>query len=168
MADICMDTNVLADFLMQYFASPRVTGFVVTESTHMSHNLCLRINSLLHSHYRYQDIGEPPFGLLVASSAAFVELARKFDSIFNGQVTLSQFAAFIDAPPSFFTIEPLGFDVLRQLVELPSSCKVRGEYKGIEAMDNLHVATARVRENCVLAATDIKLVAAYGREILLL
>ncbi|MDD2598120.1 MAG: hypothetical protein PHO37_02685 [Kiritimatiellae bacterium] len=167
MADICMDTNILADFLKQYFSPRKITEFVVEESIHMHHNHCQRINTLLRSHYRYQDSGEPPFGLLVASSVAFVELARKFDSIFKGQVTINQFAAFIDDPPPFFTIEPLGLDVLRQLVALPSCCKIRGKHKGIEAIDNLHAATACIREDCALAVTDAKLVAAYKKETLL-
>jgi len=163
MADISMDTNVLADFLIQYFNTNTQSRFLLRESCHINENVCLRINSLLNSHYRYEDTGEPPFGLLIASSVAFVELARKFSIIFDSCVTISQFAAFIDSPPDFFTIEPLGFDALRHLIKLPSVCKLGGEYRGIEAMDNLHVATVLVRENCVLAATDAKLRAAYGK-----
>jgi hypothetical protein len=163
MADISMDTNVLADFLIQYFNTNTRSRFLLRESCHINENFCLRINSILNSHYRYEDTGAPPRGLLIASSAAFVELARKFNIIFNGSVTISQFAAFIDSPPTFFTIEPLGFDALRQLIQLPAVCKLGGEYRGIEAMDNLHVATVLVRDNCVLAATDAKLMAAYGK-----
>ena len=162
MADICLDTNVLADFLKQYFYSSVRTGFTVGESQHISRSLGYRINSILNSHYRYEIDGIPPFGLIVASAIAFIELSRKFDSIFAGQLTVDQFAAFVDSPPSFFTIEAMGFDVLRSLVELPSTCWLAGEQKGIEAVDNLHVATARVRDDCVVAATDQKLVAAYG------
>lgn len=168
MGDICMDTNVLADFLTQYFSSHRISEFLVTESTHIRDVFCQRINSILYSHYRCQDTGDLSLGLLVASSVAFVELARKFDSIFKGKVSISQFAAFINDPPVYFTIEPLGFDVLKQLIELPAFCMIRGDIKGIETADNLHVATALVREHCVLAATDTKLVAAYGNDSVLL
>jgi hypothetical protein len=163
MGDISMDTNVLADFLIQYFNANTNARFILEESHHISVIFCQRINSILNSYYRYEDTGEPPLGLLIASSVAFIELARKFDIIFNGRVTINQFAAFIDSPPDFFTIEPLGFDALRQLIQLPSVCKLGREFRGIEAMDNLHVATVLARENCVLAATDEKLLAAYGK-----
>lgn len=162
MADICMDTNVLADFLLQYFSSATRAWFNVSESKHINRDLCYKINSLLNSHHRVENTGIPPFGVLVASAVAFVELARQFDRIFAGQITVEQFAAFLDSPPDFFTIEPLGFEALRELVALPSHCWLGSEERGIEAMDNVHVATARIRQSCHLAATDQRILAAYG------
>lgn len=107
------------------------------------------------------------FGLLVVSVVAFVELARQFDKILGNHISLDQFAAFVDSPPGYFTIEPLSFDVLKELIHLPTICWINGEKKGIEAMDNIHVATARMREHCRLAATDSRIIAAYRNSDLL-
>jgi predicted nucleic acid-binding protein len=51
--------------------------------------------------------------------------------------------------------------------QLPNFAKMpNGELKTLEGTDNYHVATMRVRESCLLATTDMRLRAAYEKEVI--
>mgnify|MGYP000939271724 CR=1 FL=1 len=121
--------------------------------------LVKRINQIIryHSDFSWNDDGEP--GLVVASAFAFIEIARKFDAIVMQRFSVTQFAAFIDAPPNWFKISPVDKDLLPALHGLPANVIIEnGSQRPLELADAIHVATAISREKFLLVATDERII----------
>jgi predicted nucleic acid-binding protein len=150
MNDILLDTNLLADFLAVYF-SPKFhsTGKFVPYGN-LTKERVKAINHIIRS-----NVDEIEGGLIVASSFAFVELARQFDLISQQRFDVIQLRAFIEQHPSWFLISALDESLLEHLINLPTSVRIPdGTTRNVELPDALHVATALSRDNCVIAATD--------------
>jgi predicted nucleic acid-binding protein len=151
--DICVDTDILGELLGQYVHADRRLRFRAKGSGAISEDLALRINQNISAEFE---------GLVVASSMAFVELARKFDAITEGRVSVLQLAAFLEQHPKWFSVEPLTVEAMKEFVRLPTYAVQSGnELKPLEGCDNYHVAAMEARENCQLATNDSRLRDAY-------
>ncbi len=158
MFDIVLDSNVLADFLMQYFGPARYgqANFVAQDS--ISKELSRRVNQIIHWHRWESDdenIMQHP-GLIFASTLAFVEIARQWTIIVKHRFTITQFAAFIEQPPDWFVIAPIDEHLIEAFSYLPIEILTpSGKIKPIEWTDAIHIATALSRGGqCLLATTD--------------
>jgi hypothetical protein len=154
MTDIILDTNILADLLAQFYGNDfRINGYFKVEG-HLNKDLTKRLNKIIKWHIFNQEDDFP--GLIVASSAAFVEIARQFELIANGRFSIVQLAAFIDQSPEWFSISGLDINLFYHLNRIPAQIKLQnGAIKPIEWIDAVHVATAMSRdEPWLLAVTD--------------
>jgi len=153
MTDIVVDTNILSEILFQYFKHDVKRRGYFEPSGNLTKNVVRKINLIIkyHSELIFDDEYYP--GLLIASTFAFVEIARKFDDISQGVYSIAQFAAFIESPPEWFRISPLDFDILSYLNNLPINVK-GNDGAPLELADAIHVATALSRENFFMVATD--------------
>jgi predicted nucleic acid-binding protein len=158
MADIVLDTNILADLLAQYYKDNAQKGSYFEDEGRLNKDLVRALNRILRwhlqTHFENDDDSFP--GLVVASSLAFVEIARQFDEVANGRFTIEQFAAFIDQPPEWFLISPVDSALFPHLCDLPREIVLPdGNIKPVEWADAIHIATAISRgETCLLAVTD--------------
>ncbi len=145
MADIILDTNVLADLLAQYYELPFLEKGVFRSYKTLNSKLVKEINKTISLHT----------GLIIASTFAFVEIARQFQKVSQDRFTVDQFAAFIDQPPDWFFISSVDVAILPHLAHLPSEIRLpNGKVEAMELADAIHLATAMSRDNCLIAATD--------------
>lgn len=154
MADIVLDTNILTDLLAQYYEGRvREKGYFESKGK-LNKDLARRLNRILEWYVGDDDSPYP--GLIVASSIAFVEIARKFNEIADGRFTITQFAAFIEQPPEWFIIAAIDSALFPHLSSLPREILLSdGRAKPIEWADAIHIATAMSRDQpCLLATTD--------------
>jgi len=158
MVDIVLDSNVLADFLIQYFGPARYgqANFIAQDS--ISKELSRRINQIIHWHrWEIEEENTTQYpGLIVVSTLAFVEIARQWEIIVDRRFTIEQFAGFIEQPPEWFVIEPIDEHLVEAFSYLPIEILTpSGKIKPIEWTDAVHIATALSRgEQCLLATTD--------------
>jgi hypothetical protein len=154
MVDIVLDTDILADLLTQYYENDLQFNGYFESKERLNQNLVRKLNTILRWYYEEDDGSYP--GLIVASSLAFVEIARKFDEIINQRITLEQFAVFIEQPPEWFLISAVDNTLLPYLCNLPREISLpNGDVKPIEWADAIHIATAMSRdEPWLLAVTD--------------
>lgn len=149
--DIVLDTNVLADFLSQYFDSRqanRGAGRFQPRDT-LTSPLVRRLNRVTAE---YQAIQSPSI-LVVASSLAFVELGRQWDEIVCGRFSLPQIRAFIRQHPEWFLVAAVDSDLVSFFNSVPAGVWVCGKHRPIEWTDAVHVATTLSRGDAALLAT---------------
>ncbi len=164
MSDIVLDTNMIGDFLAQYFAptgANRGLGKFKPKGK-LSQTLAACLNRILDTFRRYEmgeDIDSPySGGLIVTSAFAFVELCRNWDRIVQGRFSLLQFQGLLRQPPDWFSIAPVDEVLLPFYANIPTHIELRGAAKSIEWCDAIHAATADSRgRNCLLATTDERL-----------
>jgi len=157
MADIILDTNILADLLAQYYDSAFSKRGLFDNYRTLNKDLVREINKIVawHTENDWGDDLLDPTGLVIASTFAFVEIARKFQEIAEDRFTLDQFAAFIDQPPEWFFISSVDAILLPYLTHLPAEVKLsNGGTKPMELADAIHLATAMSRDEYLIAATD--------------
>lgn len=154
MPDIVLDTNILSDFLAQYFESNSRGRPIFYERGLISRELSRRINQIV------RQVGDPLInqypGYIVASTLAFVEISRKWEYIVRGRFDVIQMAAFIEQPPEWFIIEPLDEALVSILCDVPADVEMtQGNSRSIEWTDAVHIATAFIRgmDTCI-AVTD--------------
>jgi len=154
MADIILDTMILADLLAQYYENNVLERGYFEVKGKLHKDLTQKINRILNWHLGDDDSKYP--GIIVASSFAFVEIARQFDNISNRRFKIEQFAAFIDQPPGWFVIASVDSALFPSLGSLPREISLpNGDIKPIEWADAIHIATAVSRdEPWLLASTD--------------
>src|SRR5215212_641570 len=91
--DLIIDTNVLKDFLVQFYKKDEKAFF---NTTFISTEIAKKLNLI---HATYSVTGTFSNGVVVASTFAFIELARQFDSIYpNKEISTIQLKAFINQP----------------------------------------------------------------------
>lgn len=160
MADVILDTNLLADLMAQYYDQAYSDrGFFINYKT-LNSELIREINKIIawHTESDWGDISFNSPGLIIASTFAFVEIARKFQVIVDGRFTLEQFAAFIDQPPEWFFISSVDSTLVPYLAELPAEVRLsNGDVKPIELADAIHLATAMSRDEYLIATTDARM-----------
>lgn len=156
MFDIVLDTNLLSDFIASFYLFDirgygNFQGHQNLKEIHVT-----RFNDILNNYRSYHTLDR---GLVIASTFAFVEIARKFDRISNGRFSEVQFKAFIDSPPDWFVIETMNNELFPFLQKLPSTITMpNGVMEPIEWADAIHVATALARnETCLVAVTDSRI-----------
>ena len=156
--DIVLDTNILSDLLVQYFSTDfhRSSKFYasqfISEATAREINLRVKWHSEEVDHFG-DNVGAA--GLVIASTFAFVEIARQFDEISAGRYSLDQFRTFIEQPPNWFFAAAVDTTLARYLCQVPAYVRLaHGGYEPMEVADAIHVATALSRDRTLLAATD--------------
>jgi predicted nucleic acid-binding protein len=153
MKDIVLDTDILVDFLSQYFGDFRETK-CFSPFNNMNSERVRIINEIIKAHEQHRK----DRSYIFASTFAFVEISRKFDKIVDSRFNVEQFGAFIDQPPEWFLISPVESSLFLQLLNIPARVKMpAGKFENIEWADAIHLATAMSRENCFLATTDLRI-----------
>jgi len=150
MVDIILDTNYLAELITQYYQTNHLENDYFRESSLFQDSLIRELNNIVRN-YNNGFLT----GLIIASSYAFVEIARKFDGIVKDRFTIEKFAAFIEQPPSWFFISSVDYSLFQPLLDIPGYVVLNGEIKPIEWADALHIATALSRDKpWLLAISD--------------
>jgi hypothetical protein len=155
MASIVLDTGPFADFLGQYFGPaqrgllPFIGGWSLSEKAAGS------INRIVRSF----QAEEPARYLVIASTFAFVEVARKWDRLADGRFQAYQLRAFLEAPPGWFSVDPVDEDLVEFFFRLPASVLMEsGKPESIEWTDAVHAATTLSHDTshtrCLLAVED--------------
>lgn len=154
MADIILDTNILADLLAQYFEEHISEGGYFKQKGLLTQLITREINRVLRWYLSNDETPSP--GLIIASTFAFVEIARQFDNIVKRRFTVIQFAAFVEQPPEWFFISALDRSLFPHLSRIPREIFLpNGNVEPIEWTDAVHIATTLSRdEPCFLATTD--------------
>ncbi len=158
MADVILDTNILVDLLAQYYGTEFLNSTLFKSAGLLNEEIVREINRVIRWHNEPDSV-QYPGGLIIASSFAFVEIARKFDDISKDWFTLHQFAAFINQPPEWFFISAVDRILFHHLSELPAEVTLTsGRTQPLEWPDAIHVATALSRdEPWFLAVTDSRI-----------
>jgi len=156
MQDIVLDTNILSEFLVQYFLHRQRNGHFTADQVKitdfLNHRVVMGIRGIIKS-YDYMRSH-----LVVASTFAFLEIARKFESVSGNRYSIEQFSGFIDQPPEWFLVAPLDTSLFLDLLRIPPYVTTAGgKLKNIEWADAIHLATALSRDDCLLATTDSRL-----------
>lgn len=156
--DIVLDTNFLADFLAIFSENSINTGGVFTEKYRIKKVVCQKINSILNCH---REIGTYDEGLVIASSFAFIEIVRQFDTIIDGRISLEEFDEFVRNPPEWFFITPIDLDLASYFYNVPEKTP---KLENIEWTDAIHIATANSRDPlALLACSDHKIKDVLGK-----
>lgn len=151
MPDIILDSNVLADFLAQFFNEAERGQRNFRSRNRITDKCVFHINKIIAS---YNISGTLSSGLVIASSLAFVEIVRKWESIVKNRFSIIQFAAFIEQPPEWFFIASIDEDLIGYILRTPIDIALpNGEIKPIEWTDAVHVSTVISRGNAGLLAT---------------
>ena len=158
MTELILDTNILADFLDQYFDSKRGNRgygkFLAADN--ISPGFAKKINSVVG---RYAVEPDPTFsGLIISSTLAFVELARRFDAISRERFSIENLYDFIQTHPDWFSIAPVDMQLIPFFLEVPKHVYVENQNVPIEWTDAVHVATAFSRgDSSFVLTTDSKI-----------
>ncbi|WP_153306567.1 hypothetical protein [Desulfogranum japonicum] len=125
MTDIVLDTNILAELLIQYFSNKNsVDSFQVEPINKINNVLADAINKIISWHQGYVDEEFP--GFVISSTFGFVEISRKFVEISNSAYTVEQLASFIEQPPEWFLIASVDINLFNYLKLLPTFVQVSG------------------------------------------
>ncbi|MFC2146236.1 hypothetical protein ACFLRT_02635 [Acidobacteriota bacterium] len=159
MQDIVLDTNILSEFLAQYFQHRQKNGHFTANhigtTDILNYRVVKEIREIIKSYDYIDYIGSH---LVAASTFAFLEISRKFEEISGDRYSIEQFSGFIDQPPEWFLVAPLDESLFLDLLRIPPYVTMHGgQLKNIEWADAIHLATALSRENCLLATTDSRL-----------
>ena len=155
MASIVLDTGPLADFLGQYFGPARRGVLPFVRGWSLSEEAARSVNGIVRS-FRAE---EPARYLVIASTLAFVEVARKWDQLAGGRFAPYQLHAFLAAPPGWFSVDPVDEDLVEFFFRLPASVLMEGgKQESIEWTDAVHAATTLSHDTsptrCLLAVED--------------
>jgi len=154
MPDLVLDTNILADLLAQYFTNDSRNSPVFQKGGTISAQLAAAINQIVHM--SSDPLIHEYTGHLVTSTLAFVEIARKWESIAQARFSVAQMAAFVAQPPEWFIIEPIDEFLVSALCSIPDEVRMPdGNLRSLEWTDAVHLATACVRgADTQMAASD--------------
>lgn len=163
MPDVVLDTNVLADFLAQFFGAAQRGRTSFVEQDTISRELARKINQIVrwygwNSNVVDDDEEQYP-GKVVASAFAFVEIARKWADIVRDRFTVEQMASFVEQPPEWFVIEPVDENLVLAFCDIPTDVlTTHGQIRSLEWPDAVHIATAFGRgDDSLLAVTDVQI-----------
>ena len=158
MIELILDTNILADFLEQYFNSTRGNRgygkFLVADN--ITREIAQKINSIVGL---YTIEPDPTIsGLIISSTLAFVELVRHFDTISRGRFSIDNLYDFIQTHPGWFSIAPVDMDLIPFFLEVPKHVQIEEREFPIEWTDAVHVATVFSRgDHSYIVATDSRI-----------
>ncbi len=155
--EVILDSDYLAEFLMQYFDNDlanRGNGRFQTNGL-ISHDLARKLNNIMILSR------EGISNLVITSAFAFIEIARKWDSLAEGMFTVDQLHAFIYEPPPWFSIAPVDYDLLPSFIDVPIVVEVNSKVETIEWTDAVHMATVISRgllpTDATMATSDRRL-----------
>lgn len=154
-----LDTDVLGDFLWQYFSVAERGASQFVTSPFLSKDMVCRINKIVRSWDHQADCDGPPVGVIVVSSLAFVELGRKWESIGGGRFTCVQVKVLLEQPPDWLVVSSIDWDLIPFFCQVSSAVSfLDGSVKNIEWTDAVHVATTLSRgEESLLMTSDRRL-----------
>jgi hypothetical protein len=158
MVEVVLDSNILADFLAQYFdlnTGNRGMGKFKAQDE-ITPALARKINTIIKEFVATDDPSSS--GLVIASVLAFIELSRKFDPISKNRFQIENLYDFIQNHPEWFSIAPVDMDLVPFFIDVPAYVYVNGKTKPIEWTDAIHVATTFSRGDASsIATTDHKI-----------
>jgi len=158
MSDIILDTKVLADFLAQFFCTAQRGHAYFAKRDTITRELARKINQIVRWHdANLIIVDEESYpGKVIASTFAFVEIARKWSDISSDRFTIEQMASFIEQSPEWFVIEPVDENLVLVFSDVPADVLMEyGKTRTLEWADAVHIATAFGRgDNSLLAVTD--------------
>ena len=158
MSDIILDTQILADFLAQFFDTAQRGHAPFAERDTITRELARKINQIVRWHDENLIIVDEERypGKVVASTFAFVEIARKWSNTSSDRFTIEQLASFIEQPPEWFVIESVDENLILTFSDVPSDVLMEdGKARSLEWADAVHIATAFGRgDNSLLAVKD--------------
>jgi len=156
MADLCLDSNVIAELLAQFFAAERRWPVTFIHQGALSERAARCASNIVRRHAA-DPIDEPP-GLVVANALASIELCRKWEQIVADRFTPYQLAAFLEQPPDWFSVVPLDEYLVESFIHVPAYVPLGGRTVPLEWTDVVHAATAHSRgEDALFATTDQRL-----------
>ena len=142
-----LDVGALAELLIQYFQTDDRSRVRFRANTFLSPTDVKPLNRIV--------AGDGRQHVVVASAIAFVELTRKWDEIVSDLLQPHQLAAFLQATPDWFVVDPVDESLLPSLGLVPPEVTMPdGSTKPVEWIDAIHVATSLARENARLVTTD--------------
>lgn len=166
--DIVLDSNVLIDFLIQYYQNRwrekkyfgGTRAIEIASARRLNKFAAERINALIR---QYEDSGAS--ALIIVSALAFVEIGSHAEEMIKGEspaIEINDFrrflSAFVDSPPEWFHIAPLDDSLFESLLAIPGKVELNpGDWKNIEWADSLHLATWKLRESAYFATCDRRL-----------
>ncbi|MFC1865758.1 hypothetical protein ACFLYB_03500 [Chloroflexota bacterium] len=155
--DVILDTNYLAEYLKQYFnpdLANRGDGIFQANDL-ISPDLARSLNSIMILS------GDGISNLVIASTFAFIELARNWESLAEGMFTVDQLHAFVYEPPPWFSIAPVDYDLLPYFIDVPTVVVVNSKLEAVEWTDAVHMATVISRgllpTDATMATSDVRL-----------
>jgi predicted nucleic acid-binding protein len=149
MPDIVLDSDALADFLAQYFGPAERGREAFVAGDWLSSQAAQEINRI-----RDHSLRGSLRHLVIASSLAFVEVVRKWDSLSKARITPWQLKAFLQQPPEWFSIAPVDEDLVEPFLDVPAEVAMPGEQqRPVEWTDAVHVATVFSRGDSALFHT---------------
>ena len=166
MIDIVLDSNYLVEFLIQYFDSGVANRGMgrFQSSTVFSEDLARRLNQVMTT------ASEGISTLIIASTFALIEIARKWDQIVQDRFTIQQLHTFTYQYPEWFSLAPVDEDLIPFFIDVPSIVFVNSKAIPIEWTDAIHLATVISRgPDATLATSDSrakKVLELQGRPIL--
>jgi hypothetical protein len=161
--DLVFDTHGFADVIVQYFSNRVFAGGQFLETPFLNRKCCNELNKIVQTFVEADSLGS----IVVTSSFSFIELARKFDSIFGSTLTIPQFRAFINNPPEWLLIESIDEDIIMHFYSVPHSVVLpNGDTKPIEWPDAVPVATYYSRESAYLITNDQRIRSIVGIKFL--
>jgi hypothetical protein len=155
MPDIVLDSDALADFLAQYFGPANRGRGAFSASVWLSAEAAREINRICQ---RYHG-GAPLTYVVIASSLAFVEVVRKWDTMAQTRFHPWQLMAFLQEPPPWFSVAPLDEDLVEFFLDVPGEVEMPDhQRRPIEWTDAVHAATSFSRgDSCLLRTQDTRL-----------
>jgi len=144
MIDIVLDSDYLAEFFIQYF-DPDIANhgrgqFHASEV--FSKDLARRLNDIVTT------ASEGISKLVIASTFALIEIARKWDVMVANRFSVQQLHAFVYQYPEWFSLAPVDEDLMPFFVDVPSNVVVDSRFVPIEWTDAIHLATVISRVGC--------------------
>lgn len=152
--DVVLDTNVLSEFLAQFFGIAD-RGRQPFQARNAFSEACVRRVNQIVQRYTETEILEH---VVAASSLAFVEVVRQWDELMAGRIEPHQLAAFLEQPPDWFSVEPVDADLVEVFCDVPPTVwTLENQEFPVEWPDAVHAATALSRESCWFATSDKRL-----------
>ncbi len=158
MIEVVLDTNILAEFLAQYYdieKGNRGEGKFICQGR-LSEELTRRINKIVR---QYQSTRDPSYsGLVISSTFAFIELGRKFDEISANRFDIIKVRDFLSNHPEWFSIAPVDLELMPFFIEIPKFVDVNSHLVPMEWTDAVHAATTLSRgDHSYIATSDTKI-----------
>lgn len=152
--DIVLDSGHMVELVAQYFDKNLANyGYGRFQAVGVfSVEIARRLNSIV------QTSRTSGFSLVIASTFTIVEISRKWKEMVGTKFTVEQFYAFLQEPPSWFSLAPVDEQLSPFFIYVPNR---NSKMESIEWTDAIHMATVFSRgddpSSATLATTDGKL-----------
>ena len=147
-SDIIIDTHILVEIIQAYNSKEPLSQLNLKR---LPIDVSNQINGIISN--------KGDYGYVVSSALGFVEIANQFEKISDGKFDEVKFKGFVAQPPSWFLIEPISLECIRNLHEIDSYVIVDDKVVPIEINDAIHAATVLTRDkyNALMGTEDKRL-----------